>query len=744
MNAAGELRVSPRPRRWLALGLLLGSLIAGRVAGAAATTTAADLLAKAMKNTAVIEYRVGPKDTDIHAATAFCVDPSGVFVSVVGHGFRDDDPQHSARLIVSPAAGAPKVLAAKAWGTRLYQGYRLFTVSGATNLAALEPRTPSKWETGKAVTVIAADVAQNRAPGSATPIRSVPYTLVLAAGLGWRLQPHGAQEVPIGTTGAPILDDERELIGIVTGQQYLDSSEGLLAYLLSNQIQFEPPSIPYSRRHEKRDFTIKVQPFFLPKDQLSVELAVGSLRKGMAAYNATATGGLNYKVTAPPMDEADNQVTHAPDWRVTVRMGETIVSQLPGTFDLGGGPIIRVPRPTSGPVTITACELEQPAVNVPLPGRVEDAFQGGGGRYLLATLPDIRRLAVVDLSTAKPIKFLSLPKGRTIAVAGTQKLLLIQPDENRIERWDLQQFEMEQTAVIPHGLNVHSAAMGCASDGPALLVASTREPKPQFSCVFLDILRLSELPVSGVRGPEWKAPTARFVAQASPDGRMFTGWEPSDVVHPCYALDLGAKPPASVVVQDLRCVPASDGSVLLGASTMYGPDGQPVHRVVNGTYAAVATAPFYLHAEPTQLTICHLSDRKPLASVAKATWGWLYYVPQANVVANVHRGARAVHLQQLDLMAELEKGQKDYFFIESVPPRTVRRGQPYAYQLSARSKGGAFRYALDSGPRGMTLNEAGLLQWTAPPLAGTTVNVAVSATDAAGRVIKQTWAIAVQ
>jgi hypothetical protein len=61
-----------------------------------------------------------------------------------------------------------------------------------------------------------------------------------------------------------------------------------------------------------------------------------------------------------------------------------------------------------------------------------------------------------------------------------------------------------------------------------------------------------------------------------------------------------------------------------------------------------------------------------------------------------------------------------------------------------RAKGGAFRFALESAPKGMTITDAGLIEWTAPPLPGAPIAATLTATDAANKAIKQTFTITVQ
>lgn len=83
--------------------------------------------------------------------------------------------------------------------------------------------------------------------------------------------------------------------------------------------------------------------------------------------------------------------------------------------------------------------------------------------------------------------------------------------------------------------------------------------------------------------------------------------------------------------------------------------------------------------------------------------------------------------------------------ITSLPVTDAAENQQYRYQLSATdADGGALRFALASGPSGMTLDAVtGLLSWT-PAHAQTGANaVTVSVTDPTGRTATQSWSILV-
>ena len=108
----------------------------------------------------------------------------------------------------------------------------------------------------------------------------------------------------------------------------------------------------------------------------------------------------------------------------------------------------------------------------------------------------------------------------------------------------------------------------------------------------------------------------------------------------------------------------------------------------------------------------------------------LFFVPAAQVIAEIPETRNAVVLHRLDLDEKWNRADLEAPVVVSRPPRSVRVGETLRYQIQAISKSGKPAYKLDSGPEGMVLSESGLLQWTpaARPEPGT-VGVVISISD---------------
>src|SRR5262249_7470085 len=104
---------------------------------------------------------------------------------------------------------------------------------------------------------------------------------------------------------------------------------------------------------------------------------------------------------------------------------------------------------------------------------ISDVTVGGGGRFLLLTLKDARKLAVLDVNAADIVKTIPLPSPHALVAAGAKKLLIALPEERRLERWDLATLERDGDSLpSPFDGQIKGIATGSDSDGPALVLWS--------------------------------------------------------------------------------------------------------------------------------------------------------------------------------------------------------------------------------------------------------------------------------
>ena len=173
------------------------------------------------------------------------------------------------------------------------------------------------------------------------------------------------------------------------------------------------------------------------------------------------------------------------------------------------------PLKPPAPVDVAPAVLAQDKVVKPLPSPVSDAVVGGGGRFLILSLPLQKKLAIFDVSAGEVVKYLSFPAPVAAFAAGMDQLIVAQP--NNLLRYSLKTFEQEQAAPVPVGGTVTALCMGSASNGP-LWVQVKGGPPPGGSAVLVDPSTLKEWPADW---GEKRPPADAAYLRASEDGRVF-------------------------------------------------------------------------------------------------------------------------------------------------------------------------------------------------------------------------------
>lgn len=155
----------------------------------------------------------------------------------------------------------------------------------------------------------------------------------------------------------------------------------------------------------------------------------------------------------------------------------SIVATAVGLFVLGSR---AAPPPSTSPA-------ERPPIHPPpavrdsltlnLDAKVTNVVPAGAGRYLLLQMESARRLAVFDANEGKVVKTVPLPGEKCVIAGGKTKFIVGDPTAKTLERWDLGTFAPDLKAAVPKGAlardemeqDVHSLAMGYATDGPVLV-----------------------------------------------------------------------------------------------------------------------------------------------------------------------------------------------------------------------------------------------------------------------------------
>ncbi len=272
----------------------------------------------------------------------------------------------------------------------------------------------------------------------------------------------------------------------------------------------------------------------------------------------------------------------------------------------GSGKEIQPPSRVIPPARLTPQATDRPLV-LRLDGTIGDVVVGGGGRFLLLALKPARKIAVFDVVTAEIVKTLPVPSPNALIAAGAKKLLVVLPEENIIQRWDLATLERDKwNQPSPIAGRIRGLALGCDSDGPALVYWSTGTPAmavPDYRArlSFIDVESLNVLKIGSADWGGFSGTAQRKVlsrsggsvvidenlgsrrnerayVRASPGGGLFGIWCSAN---PCYALEARGDAVSAPYIQGgtAHFPPGPDGRVFFAsAGGRRDVDGRPIGR----------------------------------------------------------------------------------------------------------------------------------------------------------------------
>jgi hypothetical protein len=353
----------------------------------------------------------------------------------------------------------------------------------------------------------------------------------------------------------------------------------------------------------------------------------------------------------------------------------------------GAGKAIHPP-----PGTIGRARLEAGAVKgseTPLVrragGRICDVAVGGGGRFLLLTLKDVRKLAVFDVNSAEFVKSIPLPSDRAIVAAGAGKFLVVFPDERLVQRWDLATLMREGgNRPSPIKGRIMRLALGSDSDGPAL--AFWHEERPGLSVSierlsFVDLEALAVLKVGSISSDGSTAGVGSSVSggcflieygaspqwhlRAAPAGALFAVWSTGSIPTGFRTISAHGPDLVAVSLHEHRgqLVPGPDGqTIYTGSGERFDPRGKPIGQVYPPAY--LGSRPLVVpSADPAYwLTIDGLPTVAYDPNVERSS-------TPGTVTVSVHSagdGARLLTVHGLDELAE--SAQRDDWYADDFTP----------------------------------------------------------------------------
>ncbi len=391
-------------------------------------------------------------------------------------------------------------------------------------------------------------------------------------------------------------------------------------------------------------------------------------------------------------------------------------------------------RPKLQPV-----KLDQDKVVRSLPDTVQDVAVGGGGRFLILSLPKMQQVAIFDAKEGRVVKYLNVGGTNFKTAAGMTKLLVALTDTKVLQRWDLATFTRDIAAPLPAD-GVQAMALGHASEGPLLIQNATEFAGTQ---IFVDIKTMQKMDAGDAAKAGGFFPRGGETnVRASGDGRLFAvGGMILHVNATGYTVH------GEGFHQGMPGgTPGPDGKHIFGYGIIRNAEGAKVVGDERGGHGKVfvpaATAPFYLsvpmgtfHPQIAQdkrfeaISVHCLGDQRPLLTLKDINGVFrdafsgqrdrlavdqrYHFIPDANLLVTLASQADKLELHRLNIDEALEKSGIDFLFVTSSSPAHALLGKEFRYDLEVKSKKGGVQLNVDSGPPGMKATGASVT-WKVP------------------------------
>lgn len=257
--------------------------------------------------------------------SAFCVDPAGFFVTNAHVVKRAAGGGGKVSLVLEPGETTQRVVDARIVRSDEAADLALLQVAKPNGLAALDlgdatglvettPVTAFGYPFGKALAGVGAAAAGGPRPGADDyPSVSVSTGRVtsLRKSAGQLQMVQLDASLNPGNSGGPVLDERGRVVGVVvagvvgSGVNFAIPATKLSAFLDAPQLVFDPPAVPFARRHDPQAFVVRVVTLGpgakkpAPAVELTLRSAHGGERRLAAAADPAAAG--SFRVTAPPL-----------------------------------------------------------------------------------------------------------------------------------------------------------------------------------------------------------------------------------------------------------------------------------------------------------------------------------------------------------------------------------------------------------------------------------------------------------
>lgn len=456
---------------------------------------------------------------------------------------------------------------------------------------------------------------------------------------------------------------------------------------------------------------------------------LGPVRGDFGGYTAEVDLSKATKIVIARDESSPPQV----DCVIVVRHDGKVAARLKTVLRFEGHPLFGTPN---DPLQPASPRLLGAKSVFPLPGAIDQLAVGGGGRFLILHLKRLDKLAIFDVSQAKVVHYMPAPAEDFLFQASAEKLVVIIPSKKVLERWSLRTLEKERSVPMPVSFAPARAALGSASSGPLLLWG------PLYDTALVDLDTLKKVEVRDLRIPG-NLDTHGLMIEASPDGSAFISWNRRQRGEdPAQFRLLRIRGDTAVLRTGLaEEAPAhasiADGPVFTCDGRVYTADLKPIAAKGLAGATLVPVGNSYVLAarwegptRKTRLAVHFMSDLAEAFTIGDVTeldgtvtdktdpaaFTWekrLHFVPSAQLLVTIPATNDRLVLRKLDVEKALKEAKTQYLYVSSLPPRQALKGSTFTYQIEVKSSG-KVEFALDDGPRGMTLSKTGKLAWDIP------------------------------
>jgi hypothetical protein len=407
-----------------------------------------------------------------------------------------------------------------------------------------------------------------------------------------------------------------------------------------------------------------------------------------------------------------------------------------------------------------------PEYIVRLSGRAAQVIAAASGNYLLAAVPESRRIVVIDVRSRKIVREIAVDDDRFSYAAGARHVVVLSRTKATLTRYSLETGERELTTGF-NGSPNSWLFMGCGSEGP-LVVSDGDHASSERPAIFgLQTLRPTNVSWEGNQRLE-------FPLTVSTDGRVITsrnnlrcatiadGKVTVNDEIPYSYLDSSDR-------QTAYCLSNADGSRIFWRDSVWSQRGRRLRKEesLEGGRMISVPAPdgrlvlgLVVVDRPPERGYSPLvfaeGDPKPIAPIADLklprefstakdddVTSRLFFLPTQKAIALVGDTFAEIVIRRFDLDEFVERSRSDYLFAISRTAEAAA-GEEFVFRPEVRAKRGGLKFAVKEGPPQMTVADDGTVRWNVPvEEAGVTWRVKLGIENDAGRAAEHTFVLRV-